>query len=282
MLPVHDLLEGFLNTPLRITCLNRDTFTGHLTTPERIKTNRLIRLLRGKLTYSIDQKSLELKAGSLFFVPRNASRRWEVAEGEIMEILWCEFDSPSVHADPHMLYVMEDKKPGLEKAALLRMSRLWTFPRHLRGGVDSDPDLPPTVALRMEGELKACLARFWCEAKPWKAEPAGDGPASVHPAVRLALQWMEENFRLPEAQALLYREVVNLSPNHFRLLFSKYVGASVRAHLLKLRMLEAMNLLRTSSLSIKEVSALVGFNDALYFSRRFREHWGIPPTAVRR
>jgi transcriptional regulator GlxA family with amidase domain len=50
----------------------------------------------------------------------------------------------------------------------------------------------------------------------------------------------------------------------------------------KLRMTEAMNLLRFSDRSVKEVAASVGFNDPLYFSRRFHEHWDIAPSAVRK
>lgn len=279
------LLDGFLRTPMRIICVNRDTFTGlRGTFNERILTHRYIRVLRGALTYHIDEDSSLCTSGSLFFVPQGAARHWQVPEGEIAELLWCEFLSPGVNPDPHVLWLYDDAKPALEKSALLRMERKWKFPRHLRGGSHGDPDLPPATALEMEGELKASLARFWCRARPWEAGGGQAHPPGghAHPAVRLALQWMEEHFRDPEAHHRLLDEIIQLSPNHFRLLFARYSGGSVSAHLLKLRMLEAMRLLRNTPLSIKEVAATVGFNDPLYFSRRFREYWDLPPTAVRR
>jgi len=47
-------------------------------------------------------------------------------------------------------------------------------------------------------------------------------------------------------------------------------------------MREAMDLLRTSTLSIKEIAVRLGFNDPLYFSKRFHQHWDIAPTRVRK
>jgi transcriptional regulator GlxA family with amidase domain len=135
----------------------------------------------------------------------------------------------------------------------------------------------------MDGELKASLSRFWTGARAWNDRSKGwkREDKRSHPSVRKALLWMEQHYRRSDAQQCLYKEVINLSPNHFRLLFSRQAGVSVSTHLLRLRMQEAMNLLRTSSLSIKEIAAAVGFKDPLYFSKRFHDHWDIAPTRVR-
>jgi AraC-like DNA-binding protein len=279
------LLESFLNSPPRICFTHQDTFTGHRTDRSRIVSHRYIRILRGTLSYMIDQTEAPLHAGTIFFVPCGSQREWKVPSGEVCEILWCEFNSPgALQPDPHTLYFADDSKRNLEKAALTRIARLWSFPRHLRDGHHGDHQLPPEVALVLEGELKASLARFWTAARPWKPgvtmiERDAD---RVHPSISRALGWMEENFRHPDAQKLLFEKGLEMSPNHFRMLFRRYAGVSISAHLHKLRMTEAMNLLRFSDRSVKEVAASVGFNDPLYFSRRFHEHWDIAPSAVRK
>ncbi|MDY6397958.1 MAG: helix-turn-helix transcriptional regulator [Treponema sp.] len=47
------------------------------------------------------------------------------------------------------------------------------------------------------------------------------------------------------------------------------------------RMEKARSLLKDNSLSIKEISAEVGFNDQNYFSRTFRNKFGMTPTEFR-
>ncbi|AHF91303.1 AraC family transcriptional regulator [Opitutaceae bacterium TAV5] len=282
-----DQLEHLLRAPLQIICTCRETFSGHRTRDEHLVSHRYIRILKGSLTYTIDGNDARLDEGAIFFVPRHAHRYWRVPEGEVCELVWCQFDAPGFDPGTGTLYLADDSRRSLEKASLLRMLRLWTFPGYMRASPHGDPALPREIALQLEGELKASMVRFWVSARPW--DPAKDqapaGSASrrrVHPSVRRGLTWLEENFRRPDAIKLLHAEILDVSPNHFRLLFSRYAGHSVSAHLLQLRMREAMTLLQTTTLSIKEIAARVGFSDPLYFSRRFHEHWDVAPTALRK
>ena len=41
-------------------------------------------------------------------------------------------------------------------------------------------------------------------------------------------------------------------------------------------------LLRAADYSINEIAAIVGYDNALYFSRLFRKHVGVPPREYRR
>jgi AraC-like DNA-binding protein len=61
-------------------------------------------------------------------------------------------------------------------------------------------------------------------------------------------------------------------------IFAKYTGASVLAWVRGKRMEEAALLLRTSGLRAGEVARRVGFTDPLYFSRVFRNTFGVPPS----
>ena len=74
---------------------------------------------------------------------------------------------------------------------------------------------------------------------------------------------------------------VNLSPSRFRALFSDQIGTGPSQYLQQLRLRRARLLLESSFLSVKEVMALVGYNDPSHFSRDFRRFHGVPPTAMR-
>ncbi len=75
---------------------------------------------------------------------------------------------------------------------------------------------------------------------------------------------------------------VNLSPSRFAHLFTAEVGTSPARYLRRLRFSRARMLLETTYLSVKEVMAHVGFNDASHFSRGFQQIYGVSPRVWRR
>lgn len=75
---------------------------------------------------------------------------------------------------------------------------------------------------------------------------------------------------------------VGCSPSHLGVLFRKATGRSVHRTLLDIRLRRATDLLARGSFSVKEVAALTGWSNQLYFSAAYRRRWGKPPSAVRR
>jgi AraC family transcriptional regulator of arabinose operon len=75
---------------------------------------------------------------------------------------------------------------------------------------------------------------------------------------------------------------VNLSVSRFTHLFRAYVGTPPSRYLKRVRMRAARRLLETTFLSVKEVMARVGLNDASHFVRDFKRHHHVRPGQVRR
>ena len=59
-------------------------------------------------------------------------------------------------------------------------------------------------------------------------------------------------------------------------------GRSVNEILSELQLMEARNLLLTTTLQVGEVAAQLGFGDAAVFCKFFRRHVGCTPLAFRR
>ena len=95
-------------------------------------------------------------------------------------------------------------------------------------------------------------------------------------AVDYLQRHLADTLRIPELAAL-----VNLSPSRFRDLFRAQLGVGPAEYLQRLRLRRARLLIEGTFLSVKEVMALVGYNDASHFSREFRRQHGISPSAVR-
>ncbi|MEO6236537.1 MAG: AraC family transcriptional regulator [Vicinamibacterales bacterium] len=74
---------------------------------------------------------------------------------------------------------------------------------------------------------------------------------------------------------------VNLSGSRFRQLFLAQTGSPPQPYLQRLRLRRARLLIERTFLSVKEVMALVGYNDPSHFSRDFRRCHGVPPSALR-
>jgi two-component system response regulator YesN len=63
--------------------------------------------------------------------------------------------------------------------------------------------------------------------------------------------------------------------------FRTSLGTTPGRYLTDMRIRDAQSLLAHSSFSIKEISAMLGFEDQLYFSRVFRQKVGLSPKAFR-
>ncbi len=76
-------------------------------------------------------------------------------------------------------------------------------------------------------------------------------------------------------------EAINVSPFYLSRLFKEVKGENYINYLTDLRMRKARELLRNPRTPIKEISAEVGFNDQNYFSRIFKNKFGMTPTEFR-
>jgi len=68
----------------------------------------------------------------------------------------------------------------------------------------------------------------------------------------------------------------------FRYLFTKATGMSPLQYQLNIRLARAMNLLKSSDMTIMEITKTLGFNSTWYFSHFFRRQTGLSAAAYRR
>lgn len=72
-----------------------------------------------------------------------------------------------------------------------------------------------------------------------------------------------------------------LQRTQFYDLFKKMTGMSPKFYLLKLKMNQAIAELMESNRSISEISEGLGYPSIHYFSKQFRDYYGIPPSVYR-
>lgn len=93
-----------------------------------------------------------------------------------------------------------------------------------------------------------------------------------------------EHVRLNYAERITIEkatELVHMSPAQFMKVFKKVAGMTFIAHVTRVRISNAVQLLRETDLTIAEIAARTGFSDQSYFDRRFRQAFGKSPRAWR-
>ena len=85
----------------------------------------------------------------------------------------------------------------------------------------------------------------------------------------------DEHFGVSELAATMHMSRSNLLRK-----CKKQTGLSASQFIRKIRLEQAMELLKETDLTVSEVSYQVGFGSASYFIKCFREHYGYPPGEV--
>ncbi len=95
------------------------------------------------------------------------------------------------------------------------------------------------------------------------------------------LEYLETHF-VDEITAVELAKIAGLSLPHFNRRFRKLLRLSPMEYVQSLRIQEAQRQLTSSTLSIGEISAGIGFYDQSHFTKRFKEKVGMTPLAYRK
>jgi AraC-like DNA-binding protein len=111
-----------------------------------------------------------------------------------------------------------------------------------------------------------------------QAQPDMDAKNSN--VIESAITHIQKEFARELDMKLLAHEL-GVSYSWFRLTFTAHTGLGPHQYLIELRLVHARRLLAETNLSIKEISAQVGFEDEFYFSRLFRRKLNLTPSQWR-
>lgn len=96
--------------------------------------------------------------------------------------------------------------------------------------------------------------------------------------------WIEAHLFVPELSSSMIADNNSCSARTVQVLFAQ-MGTTPREFITKRRLERAKDMLEASStagMTITEIAFLVGFNDSSYFSRAFRQKFGMPPRAAKK
>lgn len=106
-------------------------------------------------------------------------------------------------------------------------------------------------------------------------------PNKQSPYIQQAVQYIHQHFMNPITVTDIAKHV-NLHRGYLNELFKKEFNLSPKQYLITHRMKMACKLMRATTMTIQEISTMVGFPDQMNFSTRFKKYIGVPPGEYRK
>lgn len=125
--------------------------------------------------------------------------------------------------------------------------------------------------------LRASLvALIVCLAK----NETATGDTGTEYIIRYIRNYVDENYYKPLGLTEICRPL-NFSLTYISLTFKREMGMTFRDYLKKVRLEKACGYLRTTEMSVAEISDLVGYSDAAFLYKIFKKELGVTPNKYR-
>ena len=238
-------------------------------------------ILSGSAINSINGTSFPVGPGNVFIVGEGATH--EISQIDRLELYNLGFNRHALRnigvdllklPGFHALFQMDQTEDStlrrlkLEPAELKKAQRL--LDEMHEEYVQAHPGFQ-TVLLGEFAHLIVLLSRNYSRAIPERGTWQ----------MAAALAKMERDFAEPLSIAEL-ADSVYLSERHFRRQFEKLYQQTPKDYLQNLRLHAATELLLQKGMSVTDIALACGFSDCNYFSRAFRQNFGISPTEYRK
>ncbi len=264
--------DDFLSASLYLSWAgHRVCEAGHHIGPRVLEGYKLVFVIRGQgaLRQGNDE-AVSLKQGDMFLLyPKERHEYWADSE-EPWEIMWVSFRGQIASS---LIEELDFSPNDYIRRNVLNSS----IKKTLTTLVNALGDTEDTHRLAATGQLYVLLA-YLRQATGLTEEPAEE--TSSASCVAKATRFIEQNYYIDiDVQTLC--EFVNYSRSYLSRIFRQETGLTIPEYTNKIRMENAMELLRDTDLPLREIATSVGINDTFYFSKLFKKYTNKTPRAYR-
>lgn len=208
----------------------------------------------GETVYTAKGKRTLSDANHIVILPRGCSYEWECTRSGHYFVI--EFESELTHGEPLCFAVRNSE-------AVLETFRELERKRNLNRPLIEQESIRDTYAVIL------MLA---------KAEAARYTPTEKQQQIAPALEYISQNYHKRITNDTL-AALTGLSTVYFRKLFTSTVGVSPITYAHRLRIAKAKEMLKSDYGSLSDVALSLGYANLYDFSRDFKKHVGVPPSA---
>lgn len=222
--------------------------------------------LKGKARFTIDRHPVELKPGVILHAGSGI-----------------ELDKEVLGNSEWKYILLHYKLNGEDHAKKHLETSNFTFHIGLNKSLELEPKLQKLLKLQEErGPMSGLKSKTLLYAFLEKLLQAARETmfASKEETMDFILDYIENNLDKPLSISQL-AEKAGVDSRQFYYLFLKRMGMCPKKYLIQCKVKRAKELLEDENYSITRISAMVGYEDALHFSRIFKKNTGISPSHYR-
>ena len=227
---------------------DRSIFSNH------VSRNELIFNLSGVTTIFFGQDIFETLPGSIRFLPKGETERYEVIRKERGECIDVFFDTDRpVSKKAFVTPVLYNEKIGM---LFKKIFSVWTA--------------------KDEGYYYECISLLYKIFS--ELQKCNTVPRRHRDKIEAGVAVLQERFSDPYLTVSELAEACGVSESYFKRLFKEQFGVPPKKYVVQLRINHACELLRTERYSVTQIATICGFSDIYFFSRQFKEYMGVSPT----
>ena len=211
----------------------------------------------------------DLEAGQGFLITPGRINTYGADQFQPWKYVWLEFDGLRAAE-----YLME---AGLSAAQPIYQPGVMAQGEQVRDAMLYIAEHPKASLLQLIGHLCLFLDAL-IQTSSTRQEPRGSQLRDFY--IQEAVSYMELHYR----RELTVEEIAGacqLNRSYFSKLFKEKKGCPPQEFLIRLRLSKAAELMRTTTISIGDISASCGYPNQLHFSRAFKQRYGLPPREWR-
>lgn len=220
-------------------------------------------VIKGKAVYTVSDQKVFVEAGDLLCIPKGSARSAVSDAPEKFECFAANINllGPSGEESAVPLPILSNV--GIHSDII----------SHYRKLNEDYLSRNPGYVMRVRGRFMLILQRFM-EMLVYDVDTY-----QFDPRVKQAIRFITDNYA-EQLSISAVASAVCLNPVYFGTLFKKETRVTFRDYLNTIRINQAEDMLGTGKWNVTEVALNCGFTDVFYFSRLFKKHKGIPPSAV--
>ncbi|MFA6290402.1 MAG: AraC family transcriptional regulator [Victivallales bacterium] len=215
----------------------------------------LIVIISGRGSISSNGSEMPFEGGMAFLVPPRTPHR-EHSE-KTVDLLWIGLKGTALK-NPMISGLSCIKNESLVEQA----KTLWVFSE--KGGSNIGPEL--------DGMTLSLMNRYFRNLKA--------GTVDSGSFMDKAINYFDAHYT-EDISVCDVADACGLSKGHFTRIFKKASGKSPIEYLMSVRIRNANRLLENTTLTVREISRLSGYQNEFYFSRAFKKISGMSPSQYR-
>lgn len=223
---------------------------------------QLLYVEQGENHMEFSERKINLKAGELILIPPRVYQKYYMVSGKEYKDFWIHFSG--------------DELPSIFEKITLKALTPVNLGENLNL-VNAITSLALQIQIKPPGYEIKVISLFYDIFYILYYDLVSIRQSSNYYQIKPAIEYIHRHYSEIDSISDL-AALCSISVSRFQYLFKAELGKSALRYITDLKISQAKRLLKQMDYSVSEISQILGYKDALYFSKVFKHYTGKSPT----